>query len=189
MADVKMNIIFDIDDTITDETGFLLKYAPGYLKKHYGIETQVKNPDGYNVSEVFGLYEIFRRDSSLSEKDIEEKCRKAVNGFWNSHFLRYMFYPIREDAAKVIAALNRKNCHISFVTLRGRKTHDNETKLQCLVRKRIVPLLTAMQLKINHINYDRLIMAETSEEKIETVMKLKADYEQICKHSNILMII
>ena len=41
-----MNI--DIDDTIVDETGFMMKHAPRYLKKVLGRDFSVANPDRNN---------------------------------------------------------------------------------------------------------------------------------------------
>ena len=35
-----MNIVIDIDDTIVDETGFMIKKAPKYLKR-YGIKPEI----------------------------------------------------------------------------------------------------------------------------------------------------
>lgn len=48
-----MNIIFDIDGTITDFEKFVLKRATPYIKKKYGIDAT--NLDGYDIDQVFEL--------------------------------------------------------------------------------------------------------------------------------------
>ena len=46
--------IFDIDDTIVEETGFMLKKAQKYLREKHNIDAEIVNPNGYAVKEVFG---------------------------------------------------------------------------------------------------------------------------------------
>ena len=85
-----MNVIFDIDDTVTNETEFMLKYAPKFLKEKYNIDVKVINPNGYNVDEVYGIRKILLSKGAL-KKDVDKATKHVVDSFWNKHFLKYMF--------------------------------------------------------------------------------------------------
>ena len=81
-----MNVVFDIDDTMVDETGFMLKKVPQYLKK-CGIKSEIRNPNGYNLVEVFGLESILRERGECNREEIIEKSKVIETGFWNRFFL------------------------------------------------------------------------------------------------------
>lgn len=168
-----MNLIFDIDDTITNETEFMLKYAPKYLKKKFNVQFDVQNPNGYDVSEVFGIEE-YLKNNDYSQEQIKYEMERINSCFWNKYFVRYMFYPIKKDVSKVIKELSKKGYKINFVSLRGKKTHDNENFIQKIVREEVVPLLTKLQLKINNIKYDNLFLVQTNDEKISKAKELNA---------------
>ena len=168
-----MNLLFDIDDTITNETDFMIKYAPIYLKKKYGLNVQVTNPHGYNVVEVFGLKEKLKDDARFY-LDLENKLDKINKSFWNKYFVKYIFYPIKKDASKVIKDLKKQGYKINFASLRGRKTKENESLKDKFIRTKIVPLLTKMQLKFNHIKYDKVFLVEKNEDKINIANELNA---------------
>lgn len=170
-----MNIVFDIDDTITKETEFMLEYAPKYLKKKYNIDVTMKNPNGYNVSEVFGLREMFNEEF-LSEEEVEQKCTKATNDFWNSNYIKYMFYPLKKGAAKSINRLKEQGCNIYFLSMRGKKTKEKDTKFNEFIRLKVVPFLTKMQLKLNGIHYNQLKLVQTESEKLEFIKKIKPSF-------------
>ena len=168
-----MNLLFDIDDTITNETEFMLKYAPIYLKRKFHDDFYIYNPNGYDVSEVFNLGHYFRQHG-VPEESISAEMRKVNSGFWNKYFVRYMFYPIKSDVSKTINELRNKGFKINFVSSRGKKTHENENSFHKLIRTKIVPWMTKTQLKANHIKYDELILVQTNEEKVEVAKKLGA---------------
>lgn len=167
-----MNIVFDIDDTITKETEFMLKNAPKYLKNKYGINACIKNPNGYDVSEVFGLREILEQKNFNG--DIELELQKINNSFWNKYFIKYMFYPLKEDSKKIIDSLKKQGYKINFVSLRGKKGNDKENFKKKLIRTKVVPFLTMLQLKLNRIKYDKLIMVEKNEDKCKIAKELNA---------------
>lgn len=168
-----MNIVFDLDGTITNEIEYMLRYAPNYLKKKYDIDACVKNPNEYNLSDIFGLSEIFN-DGTLSQEEIEKKCIKATNGFWNgSNYVRYMFYPLKKDVAKEINALKECGINIYFLTTRGKKTKEHEEKIDKFIRLKVVPFLTKMQLGINGIHYNQVKLVQNEEEKLEFIKKIK----------------
>ena len=156
---IYMNIVFDIDDTITDETGFVMKYAPTYLKRRYKIDPIIKNPYGYNISEIFGI----------NDKHIE-------NNFWNHYFILYILQPLRAGVRKTINTLKADGYSIYFVSKRGKKTSDRDTFLNKLIRTEVVPLLTQLQLSINRIKYNQIKIVQTDEEKSEFIKKLRPSF-------------
>ncbi len=170
-----MNLVFDIDDTITNETGFMIKYAPKYLKKKYKYDFFVQNPYGENLSEVFGVSK-FLEEKGYSKSEIEKEVNEVNSKFWTKYFIKYIFYPLKQDASKIINKLKEKGYKINFVSLRGIKTHNDENNLQKFIRKSIVPFITKIQLKLNRIKYDKLILVEKNEEKLEIARKLNANY-------------
>lgn len=99
-------IIFDIDDTVTRETEFMMKHAPGYLKKMYRDTFPVVNAHGCNVSEVFGIREFLIRNDFPADQ-LEPELEKVNSGFWNRYFPRYVFYPIKKDAKRIINDLKK----------------------------------------------------------------------------------
>lgn len=172
-----MNIVFDIDDTIIDETGFILKEAPAYLKKKYGMDAKVVNPNGKNVAEIFGLYEFFKsKDSTLSEEELTLKCKKAIASYNAKMFLKYSFQPLRPDASNIINDLTSRGYKITFVSLRGIKTKEEETIKDVFLRKVAVPLLTKLQLKLNDIKYKQLVLVEKVEDKKQIIADLKPSF-------------
>ncbi len=168
-----MNIIFDIDDTITKETEFMMKYAPKYLKSKYNLDFKVINPNGYDVAEVFGVEKILKDNNYPG--NIEEEVKKINSSFWNKYFLKYMFYPLKPDTKRIIDNLINKGYKINFVSLRGKKTYETENIKQKFVRKKIVPFLTKMQLKFNGIKYNKLFLVETNEHKNKLAKELNAE--------------
>lgn len=156
---IYMNIVFDIDDTITDETGFVMKYAPSYLKRRYKINPIIKNPYGYNISEIFGL----------EDKHIE-------NSFWNLYFILYIFQPLKAGVRQTINSLKENGYNIYFVSKRGKKTINKDIFINEFIRAKIVPFLTQVQLTINRINYNQIKIVQTDEEKCEFIKKLRPSF-------------
>ena len=167
-----MNVIFDIDDTITNETEFMLKYAPRFLKEKYNIDAKVVNPDGYNVDEVYGIRNILL-SKGVCVEDVDSVTKHVVDSFWNKHFLKYMFYPIKKDVSPLIKGLKKEGSKIYFVSLRGKKT-VNDKLVGKIVRTKIVPALTKMQLKLNGIKYDKLFLVGDNAEKMRIIEDLNA---------------
>ena len=168
-----MNVVFDIDDTITNETEFMLKYAPSFLMKKYNIQAKVVNPNGYNVDEVYGIRNILI-SKGVKTDDLDKETKKIVDSFWNKHFLKYMFYPLKKDTKSITEELKMKGYKINFVSLRGKKTIDKLNPIEKLVRLGIVPFLTKMQLKLNGIKYDKLYLVESNEDKLRIADDINA---------------
>ena len=172
---ITMNLLFDIDDTITNETGFMIQYAPAFLRRQFHQEFSINNPNGYDVSEVFGLQEYFKSLGTAPEL-VEEYEKKVNSAFWNKHFIKYMFFPIKDDASVIIRGLRAQGHKIHLVSLRGKKDHECESFSQKFIRTQVVSWLTKMQLKKNQIQYDSLILVANNEEKLSIAKKLKAEY-------------
>ena len=168
-----MNVVFDIDDTITKETEFMLKYAPSFLMKKYNIQAKVVNPNGYNVDEVYGIRNILT-SRGVKARDLDRETKKIVDSFWNKYFLKYMFYPLKDDTKIITEVLKKKGYKINFVSLRGKKTIDKLNPIEKLVRLGIVPFLTKMQLKLNGIKYDKLYLVESNKDKLRIAEDLNA---------------
>lgn len=168
-----MKVIFDIDDTITNETEFMKRYAPSYIKKKFNIDVEIKDSNGYNINEVYGLRETLEKEG-LPEEKINTNLEKITNGFWSSHFLKYMVYPIKKDTSKIIEQLYKDGYKVEFVSHRGKKTKEKEGFKDKLIRLKIVPLLTRFQLGINKIKYDKLTLVETVEEKVNYINNEKS---------------
>lgn len=171
-----MNIVFDIDDTITNETEFMLKYASKYFEKKYKKIPTIKNENGYNISGVFNLDEIIENIESMSTVEIENMYKKIENGFWNTNFFKYMFYPLRKGSREKINKLIEQGYNIYFLSSRGKKTKENDTFINELIRIKVVPFLTKLQLKLNHVKYNQIKLVQNEDEKIEFIKKIKAKY-------------
>ncbi len=165
--------MFDIDDTITKETEFMIKHAGGFLKRKYHTDFPVVNPNGYSVSDVFGL-EKYLAERNFADEKLDMELNKISSAFWNKYFIQYLFYPIKREVPKTIRFLRSEGHQIYFVTLRGKQTHEKENYLQQMVREKLVPLLTRLQLIINHIKYDKLILVKNNKEKITIAKNLNA---------------
>lgn len=168
-----MNVVFDVDDTITKETEFMLKYAPSFLMKKYNIQAKVVNPNGYNVDEVYGIKNILA-SKGVKKEDLDKETKKIVDSFWNKYFLKYMFYPLRSDIKDITKELKEMGYNINFVSLRGKKTIDKLNPIEKIVRLGIVPFLTKMQLVMNGIKHDKLYLVESNEDKLRIADDLNA---------------
>lgn len=167
------NIVFDIDDTIVNETGFMIKNAPRFLKRHYGIAPEIKNPNGYKLSEVFALDECF---INLSDEQIKEKCAEIDNKFWTKNYLKYIFQPLKKDVRSTINDLKRLDYRIYFVSTRGKKTKENEKIIDSFIRLKVVPFLTKAQINFRLIKYNQIKLVQNETEKIEFIKYIKAKF-------------
>lgn len=170
------NIVFDIDDVIVSETGFLRENAPKFLKKYYNLSVEIKNTNGYKVSETYGLREIFSKNNDLIEEQIEKKCKEIDSKFWTRNFLKYMFYPLKKDVRETINNLKEKGYRVYFVSTRGKKTKEKEKVIDKFIRQKIVPFLTKSQLNMNLIKYNQVKLVQNEEEKIEFIKDIKAKF-------------
>ncbi|MFI3250014.1 MAG: lysophospholipid acyltransferase family protein [Eubacteriales bacterium] len=165
-------ILIDIDDTITEETEFLTKYAPNFLKEKFNLSGEISNESGYDLVEKYGLV------SQLIAKNVPEtvalqQANKINQMFWNTYFLKYMFYPLKSDSKEIIDYFHKHDYLIYFVSLRGKKTTKQENFRQKITRTLIVPFLTFCQLKCNRIKFSKIIMVENEQEKGIVLEKLK----------------
>lgn len=161
-------VIFDIDDTITYETEFLKQYAPKYLKEKYNIDVAIKNENGYNLDQIYDLENILI-SRGVSREEAALKAKKITNNFWNKNFIKYNLKKIRPGVKDLIEQLKQDGYEIHFVSLRGKKTKDNDTKLNEFIRLKIVPLITKFLLLSNGIKYDKLTLVQNEQEKLDYI--------------------
>ena len=161
-------VVFDIDDTITYETEFLKQHAPKFLKDKYDIDIVIKNENGYNLEEIYDLNNILVK-TGLNEEEAKYKSKKITNDFWNSNFIKYNLKKVRPGVKDLIHQLKKDGYDIHFVSLRGKKTKENDTKLNEFVRLKIVPLITKILLFSNGIKYDKLTLVKNEEEKLDYI--------------------
>ena len=175
-------VVFDIDDTITYETEFLKQHAPKFLKDKYDIDIVIKNENGYNLEEIYDLNNILVK-TGLNEEEAKYKSKKITNDFWNSNFIKYNLKKVRPGVKDLIHQLKKDGYDIHFVSLRGKKTKENDTKLNEFVRLKIVPLITKILLFSNGIKYDKLTLVKNEEEKLDYIKFYNPDLlfeDQIC---------
>ena len=167
--------IFDIDDTIVEETGFMLKKAQKYLHEKHNIDAEIVNPNGYDVKEVFGLVERLKKQG-YSEEEAQEKSRKINQSFWNDNFVKYCQSPLKNGVRETVDILRKNGYKIMFISLRGKTTSKQSTFIDDFIRLKVVPFLTASQLTKGKISYDELRLVKTPQEKIELINSLNPNF-------------
>lgn len=168
------NIIFDIDDTLTYETDFLKKYAPKYLQDNYNISAVIVNENGYNLDEIYGLKNYWL-NKGKNEKEAIEMAKKMTNDFWNKHFIKYNVKKLREGTKQVIKNLKKEGYQIHLLSLRGKKTKENDSLLNEFIRLKVVPLITKISLLLNGIKYDKLVLVKNEDEKLNYIKNYNPD--------------
>lgn len=165
--------IFDIDDTITQETEFMMSNARRFLRQ-YELSANVINPNGYNLDQVYDITgQLVAKGMQFEEAAIE--AQRLINKFWNKNFLKYNLQRTMPGVAECIRMLKQNGYQIHFVTLRGRKTQEYSIWLNESIRNQIVMLITRMMLRKNLIPFDSLHLVSTQEEKIEYIKYLYPD--------------
>ncbi len=167
--------IFDIDDTIVEETNFMLKNAQKYLQEHFDIDVKIVNPNGYDVKEVFGLVEYFK-SKGYSEEEANTESKRINQSFWNNNFVKYCQTPLKSGVKQTVDLLRDNGYQVMFVSLRGKKTSKESTFVDNLIRLKIVPFLTATQLSKGKVKYDTLKLVKTPQEKIEIINSLNPNF-------------
>ncbi len=160
-------IVYDIDDTITDESGFILSYLPIYLKKKYNVEVELVNSEADKVSEVFNL-KLKLEEKGLDESAINDIMKFVDKKFIQKNYLRYLMFPLKKDSKKILEFTNDKYIN-HFVTLRGVKPDKKETNLDLFVRTMLVPFLTRTQLYLNGIQYDDITFVKSLDDKAKKI--------------------
>ncbi|MDD6224313.1 MAG: HAD hydrolase-like protein [bacterium] len=168
--------IFDIDDTIVEETNFMKRHAVKFIKKHYNIEVTESNPNGYDVKEVYGLEDYFLKKGYSTEESIK-RSEKINKHFWNKNFIKYCMQNAKPGVKETINYLRENGYKIHFVSARGKPTTNKEGSIVGdLIRLKIVPLLTKIQLLKSGIKYDVLKLVKSSEEKIDYISHMSPDF-------------
>lgn len=156
--------IFDIDDTIVEETAFMLKHAPRFLKKKFNIDAQIVNPNGYDLKEVYDLAAQFR-ELGFSEQQAAHKANYVNQEFWNRNFVRYCSQPIKNGVRETVELLRSEGYKIVFLSLRG-KRKDGKPTFKDRIKLFFVFRLTAAQLRRGRIHADIIRLVKNKEEKL-----------------------
>lgn len=179
-----MNIIFDIDGTITDFEKFVLKRATPYIKKKYGIDAT--NLDGYDIDQVFELEKKYQ-ELGTSPELAKAYSDKVMNRFWEANYLAYVFAPFKKGAKETVDRLIKENVDIEFCSSRKKSTQKdfkgrfvrNTIKLQLLLnlgRRHKVNFFEDEESKMNYIlSKESIIIVDDKPE----LLKMIDSYETI----------
>lgn len=159
--------IFDIDDTIVEETAFMHKYAPRFLQKKYNIDAQVANPNGYDLKEVYNLAAQFR-ELGFREEQASQKANYVNQEFWNKNFVRYCSQPIKNGVRETVELLRSEGYKIIFLSLRG-KRKGGKHSIKERVKLFFVYKLTTAQLHRGKIRADIIRLVRNKEEKLDYI--------------------
>ncbi len=142
-----MNIGIDIDGTLTDEHGYMIKKALEYIEREK-LDYKIEDESQYYTIDVF----------NWGEK-IEEE-------FWNEFIFDYAKnVKIYDNAAEIIHKLKENN-KIFIITSRGFTTEESE-------RGELMRTLVVKWLQSNNVEYDELIFAKHG--KVEECKKCNLD--------------
>lgn len=167
-------VIFDIDDTIVNETNFMRDNAELFLKRNYGIDASIINPNGYDLKETYGLVNHFMQ-LGYDEEEANKKSDEINATFWNKNFLKYCMQPIKPGVKDTVKVFRDNGYKIYFLSLRGKAT-NKKTFINNFIRLKVVPFLTSLQLKRGKIVYDELKMVKTNQSKVEFINAMQPDY-------------
>lgn len=170
-----MRVVFDIDDTIIEETKFLQNHGADFLKKKFDKKFNIVNPNGKNLSETFGLIEYFQ-NQNYSADSIEKETSKLNQEFWNKNFVKYSLTKSSPEAKRTNKNLIKEGADITFVSTRGKKSFGEEDWLKKIIRTKIVPFLTKNQLRRSGLKYKQLLLVENDNQKIDFIKRFRPDY-------------
>ena len=162
--------IFDIDDTVVEETAFMLEHAPRFLRKKYKIDVQVVNPNGYDLKEVYDLTKHFS-SSEVSEEQAVQKANYANQDFWNKNFVRYCSQPVKHGVRETVELLKAEGYKIIFLSLRG-KQKSRKQSIKERIKLFFVYRLTSLQLRRGKISADIIRLVKNKEEKLDYILSL-----------------
>jgi len=179
-----MNIIFDIDGTMTDFENFVLKKASPYMKRKYGVEAT--NYDGYDIDQVFELEKKYQELGTTQEL-AKAYSDKLMGKFWEANYIAYILAPFKKGAKETIAKLAKEQANIEFCSSRRKSTQTdfkgrfvrNTIKLQLLLnlgRRHKVSLFEDDESKMNYIlAKENIIMVDDKPE----LLKMLDSYDTI----------
>ena len=160
-----MKIFFDIDGTLTDFEGFILKHR-NYIEKKYGFS--ITNKKGYDIDEMFELKEKFF-DQGFSKEVSKAKSEKILNEFWYKYYFNYcVMTKFRKGVKETLNKLKESGYEIIIVSSR-KKTCDKS-----FIGK-LVKYSTILKFKFNRINYNEIVFFENDEEKMKYLKKQDRD--------------
>lgn len=159
---VFMNAICcDVDGTLTDFEGFVLKYGRIFLERKYGLKNISINYEGYDLDEVFlkgRLEDYFLLNYSISIEDI-------LAYFWNVYYIFYVSQKLKPGSSTFFKNLCENE---KLLITTSRKKSTSQSLLGLFVRKTIFA-----QLKIGKIPFDKIYFFENDDDKVEFIKSIK----------------
>lgn len=160
---------FDIVDTVTYETEYLIKHAPRFLKK-YGFCSENLNPFAYSMREKYGLEQQMLQQGVLPET-LKEEAIRFEQQFWIRSFVRYNFTKARFGVKTLIQDLRKNIFQIFFLSVRGSGVYEGKHN----AIKIVVKFITVVNFLIHGIKYDNIIFVNNLEEKAEYIKFLNPE--------------
>lgn len=164
-------VVFDIDDTITNESDFIRRHAKKFFAK-YGINPVMINPDGYKIEEIYNIEECYLNEG-FSAESAASQTRHISKAFWSKYYVKYNLQTIKPGIRKYTHYLREKGYLIYFISLRGVVRHKDERRNQ--KEQKLVRTITKAMLKLNRICFDKLILVKSVEEKMDYIQRLNPE--------------
>lgn len=152
-------ICCDVDGTLTDFEGFVLKYGEFFLKKFYGLTDLEINFHGYDLDEVF----INERLAEYIEAMYGITAEDVLNKFWNVFYIPYVTQRLKRGASSFFSQLSKETGSDLVITT-SRKKSTSDTLLGRFVRSTIIA-----QLRTHFIPYKDIHFFEDDEAKMDYI--------------------
>lgn len=182
-----MRIGIDIDGTLTDFEGFLIKKSQEYMYENFGLK--IVNPEGYDLDRMYDLENVFiSRGYSLEEA--KQKSKKILDDYWQKFFAKYLVAGLRENVSKIIKTLYYNENKIVIFSSRKKTTEKS-------FFGRIVRYSTLAMLKSNGIKADEILFFENDIDKVKAIKEQKMELvwedkpelvEEISKFAKVLCV-
>lgn len=155
-------ICCDVDGTLTDFEGFVLRYGEFFLKKFYNITELEINFQGYDLDEVF----IDQKLGEYIEKMYGVTVEDVLNKFWNLFYILYVSQRLKRGASSFFRELTRET-ESKLVITTSRKKSTSDSLLGHFVRNTIIA-----QLRLHFIPYKDVRFFEDDPAKVEYIKRV-----------------
>lgn len=183
-----MNIIFDLDGTLTDFNAFIEKNAIPFFEKKYNMV--VADPNALELEDIFDIKNYLYRQG-LSEKEVKKKKDEMLDRFWiGTNFLKFtLFNRLRKNASQCIRKLIKQGHSVRIYTSRAKTCQKDMIGF-------IARSFTYIQCLFNGIPVKKckILFYRDDEQKIKAIKKKRPDVVfddkvEILRHLNQMGII
>lgn len=119
------------------------------------------------MNDIYGI-EPQLIDKGFSLHEAKKETEDITNRFWNQHFLKYNNENIRPGVADLIQKMHRYGYEIHLLSLRGKES-KKVSRPKKHIRVRVIRCITKSMLRRNKIYYDKLVLVENIEDKLEYI--------------------